>query len=247
MSVPGNNYIIVIPARYASSRLPGKPLLEIAGKPLIQHVYESACNSRADSVCIATDDDRIRRVAESIGANVIMTLAGHVSGTDRIAEAIKLLDIPDSGIVVNLQADEIEMPAALLDQVADILIRNHDANMGTLCEPVEEEADIKDPNIVKVVFDRNNRALYFSRAPIPYNRVDGYSDYYRHIGLYAYRAGFLKELAQLTPCQLELAESLEQLRALYYGVNIFIEPACEPPGFGVDTEEDLQRARTALR
>lgn len=246
MSTPGN-YTIVIPARYASSRLPGKPLLEIAGKPLIQHVYESACHSSADGIYIATDDERIREAAETMGANVIMTGGDHVSGTDRIAEAVKVIDIPDFGIVVNLQADEIDMPAALLDQVAEILVRNPDANMATLCEPVEDKVDINDPNIVKVVFNQGNRALYFSRAPIPFNRVDDYNHYYRHIGLYAYRAGFLKQLTGLAPCHLELAESLEQLRALYYGENIYIETACEPSGIGVDTEEDLKRARMSPR
>lgn len=238
-----DNYTVIIPARYASTRLPGKVLLDIAGKPIIQHVYDTACTSHAGQVLIATDDQRIADTAQSFGADVIMTSANHTSGTDRLAEVITLTAEPDESIIVNLQGDEIGMPPELIDQVADILVRNNDGKMATLCEVIDNENDINDPNVVKVVFDKNNVAMYFSRLAIPWHQSIKTKEYFRHIGIYAYRAGFLKQFSQSRPCVLEEKESLEQLRVLYNGEKIHIEEAIAPSGIGVDTEVDLMRAR----
>jgi 3-deoxy-manno-octulosonate cytidylyltransferase (CMP-KDO synthetase) len=238
---------VIIPSRYASSRLPGKPLLEIAGKPLIQHVYEAAKASLAERIIIATDDERILKVAEKINAEVIMTSSQHNSGTDRLAEAVALLDEDEDAIIVNLQGDEIGMPASLIDQVASALNANPEKSMATLCEPITNAEDYNDPNIVKVVFDDRNSALYFSRSPIPWTKQNGVPDEtYRHIGLYAYRCGFLKNLSTTPVCPLEQSESLEQLRALYNGEKIHVEVACDHAGIGIDTPEDLEKARKAL-
>ncbi len=238
---------VIIPSRYASSRLPGKPLLEIAGKPLIQHVYEAAKASLAERIIIATDDERILKVAEKINAEVIMTSSQHNSGTDRLAEAVALLDEDEDAIIVNLQGDEIGMPASLIDQVASALNANPEKSMATLCEPITNAEDYNDPNIVKVVFDDRNSALYFSRSPIPWTKQNGVPDEtYRHIGLYAYRCGFLKNFSTTPVCPLEQSESLEQLRALYNGEKIHVEVACDHAGIGIDTPEDLEKARRAL-
>jgi len=240
---------IIIPARYASTRLPGKPLLEINGKPLIQHVYESACQCGADKVYIATDDKRIQEVAESFGADVIMTAVEHLSGTDRLAEAASILELNDEEIIVNLQGDEIGVPASLIHQLAKGLYDHPEHSIATLCERIINDADINDPNIVKVVFDQNNTALYFSRAAIPYLRQGQTEEhakqqnYFKHLGLYAYRVGYLKKFTATPPCELERSESLEQLRALFTDEKIYIEEACAAAGIGIDTEEDLNRAR----
>ena len=239
------SFIIIIPARYASSRLPGKPLLDINGKTLIQHVYETASNTQAKQVYIATDDDRIHEEAISFGAEVVMTAATHTSGTDRLAEVVDKLDIPDDEIVVNLQGDEYGLPVSLLNQVASDLENNPDKCVSTLCEKLDSNEDYLDPNIVKVVFDTNNTAIYFSRAPVPANRTEGMpEETYRHIGLYAYRAAYLKEFTQLAPCKLELLECLEQLRVLYYGGKIHVGEAVAKTGIGIDTPEDLALARS---
>ena len=243
------NFHIIIPARYASTRLPGKPLLEINGKPLIQHVYESACLCGADKVYIATDDKRIQEVAESFGADVIMTAAEHLSGTDRLAEAASILGLNDDEIIVNLQGDEIGVPASLIHQLAKGLYDHPDHSIATLCERIDNNADINDPNVVKVVFDQNNTALYFSRGAIPYLRQSQTEEhakpqnYFKHLGLYAYRVGYLKKFTATPVCELERSESLEQLRALYTGEKIYIEEACAAAGIGIDTEEDLNKAR----
>jgi 3-deoxy-manno-octulosonate cytidylyltransferase (CMP-KDO synthetase) len=240
---------IIIPARYASARLPGKPLLEINGKPLIQHVYESACQCGAEKVYIATDDTRIQETASSFAAEVIMTATDHMSGTDRIAELVSILGLGDEEIIVNLQGDEIGVPVSLIHQLAKGLHEHPDYSIATLCERIDNDIDINDPNIVKVVFDQNNTALYFSRATIPHLRESQnggqaqQGNYYKHLGLYAYRAGYLKKFTTTPPCELERSESLEQLRALYTGEKIYIEEACEPAGIGIDTEEDLKKAR----
>jgi len=240
---------IIIPARYASTRLPGKPLLEINGKPLIQHVYESACQCQAEKVYIATDDTRIQEVAESFAADVIMTAAEHLSGTDRLAEVVSILGFNDDAIIVNLQGDEIGVPASLINQLAKGLYDHPDHSIATLCERIDNDSDINDPNVVKVVFDQNNTALYFSRAAIPHLRQGQNEDqlqqrnYFKHLGLYAYRAGYLKKFTETPTCELERSESLEQLRALYTGEKIYIEEACSPAGIGIDTEEDLDKAR----
>ncbi|MFT5426186.1 MAG: 3-deoxy-manno-octulosonate cytidylyltransferase (CMP-KDO synthetase) [Gammaproteobacteria bacterium] len=244
---------IIIPARYASTRLPGKPLLEINGKPLIQHVYESACLCEAEKVYIATDDWRIQEKAESFGADVIMTTADHLSGTDRLAEAVSILQLKNEAIIVNLQGDEIDMPASLVHQVAKGLYEHPQHSIATLCVRIEQDEDIKDPNVVKVVFDQNNTALYFSRATIPHLReeqIDGenqQANYFKHLGLYAYRVDYLKKFSTMSVCDLERSESLEQLRALYTGEKIYIEEACASAGIGIDTEEDLIRARQQTR
>jgi len=240
-SVP---FSIVIPARYASSRLPGKSLLDIKGKPLIQHVFETASNTQAKNITIATDNDEIANIAESFGASVVMTSEKHQSGTDRIAEVIKKLEIDDDEIIVNLQGDEYGLPVSLVDQVASDLFNHPDKHIATLCEAITTIDDYTNPNIVKVVFDKNNTALYFSRSPIPADRTGGLpEEVYRHIGLYAYRAGYLQEFTQLLSCALERAESLEQLRVLHNGGKIHVEIAVDEAGLGIDTMEDLELAR----
>jgi len=242
---------IIIPARYASARLPGKPLRQLAGKPILQHVYEQANKSQAKSVVIATDDDRIKQVAESFGADVCMTSTEHTSGTERLAEVIDIKNFVDDDIILNLQGDEPMMPPVCLDQVAALLVKNTDCKMASLCEPVATAEDLFDPNVVKVVLDKNRHAIYFSRAPLPWHR-EAFSDnarvlpsepdlYYRHIGLYAYRAGFIKTYLTLAASPIEKAESLEQLRVLWHGNKIAMDIARETPGPGIDTEEDLQK------
>lgn len=236
--------IVVIPARYASSRLPGKPLASIHGKPLVQHVYDCASASSATKVVIATDDQRIVAAAESFGANAVMTRADHASGTDRIAEVVQLLHLPDDEIVINVQGDEPMMPAALIDQVAETLSSHSKAGMSTAMHALDSTEDMHDPNIVKVVTDKNGYATYFSRAPIPYPRDQaGQACHgaYRHIGIYGYRAAFIKQYAAWPACDLEQIERLEQLRVLWNGERIAVCDACELPGPGVDTVDDLQR------
>ncbi|MFZ5593177.1 MAG: 3-deoxy-manno-octulosonate cytidylyltransferase [Pseudomonadota bacterium] len=243
-------FSVVIPARYASTRLPGKPLRDIAGKPMIRHVYERALQSGADEIVIATDDERIRRVAESFGVRVCMTAAHHPSGTDRLAEVARMRDYGGDQIIVNLQGDEPLMPPALIRQVAGNLHTNPQASVATLCERIHTAGELFDPHLVKVVMDSQGYALYFSRAAIPWDRdafaattgeLPARSEHYRHIGLYAYRAGFLQEYVKWTPCVLEQTESLEQLRVMWHGYKIHVAEAVEPPGMGVDTEADLAR------
>jgi len=249
---------VVIPARYASSRLPGKSLLDIAGKPMIQHVYERALESGAEEVIVATDDQRIADAVGACGATVCMTRTDHKSGTDRIAEVAAARQWPDDQIVVNLQGDEPMMPPGLVSRVAHELQADADAVMSTVCVPTRDSDAVFDPNIVKVVMDASRYALYFSRAPIPWSR-DTFSggghtlpegvDYYRQFGLYAYRAGFLRMFTELSHCPLEDVESLEQLRALYHGYKIRLAVVDHEPPHGVDTPEDLGfviEAMTAL-
>lgn len=245
------SFCIVIPARYDSSRLPGKPLRDLAGKPLLQHVYECATRSNACTVIIATDDERIQDAAVGFGARVCMTASHHKSGTERIAEVITSSGITDDTIIVNLQGDEPMMPSACLDQVANLLTDNPDCVMATLCEPITTAEDIFDPNVVKVVRDNKGHALYFSRAPIPWHResfarsnkqIPEQQDiYYRHIGLYAYTAGFVQRYLTAEVSPLEKIESLEQLRVLWHGERIAIGIAVASPGPGVDTEQDLKQ------
>lgn len=236
------NRYIVIPSRYGSSRLPGKPLLDIAGKPMVQHVYEAARKAQADDIVIATDDERIVSACESFGAKVVMTRAEHESGTDRIAEVADQCGWQDDDIVINVQGDEPLMPAAAIAQVGDNLERVRAADMATLCAPIDDAEAILNPNVVKVVYDQNGLALYFSRAPIPWNRdtASGAKALaMKHIGIYAYRVGKLKAITAEPVCALEDAEKLEQLRAMWMGLRIHVEPACDKPGPGVDTAEDL--------
>ena len=231
---------ILIPARYASTRLPGKPLLAETGKPMIQHVVEAVADvSGVSSVVVATDDSRIVEAVERFGGQVVMTRVDHVSGTDRLAEAATLLGLADDDIVVNVQGDEPDIPHSLITTLVDLL-ETTDAPMATLCTPLPA-SDVQDPNKVKVVFAGNEQALYFSRAPIPHDRDgDGECErvkHYLHLGLYAYRVGFLQTFAKLAPTALEQAEKLEQLRALEHGYSIAIRPV-DYRGHGIDTPED---------
>jgi 3-deoxy-manno-octulosonate cytidylyltransferase (CMP-KDO synthetase) len=241
---------VVIPARYASTRLPGKPLLEIAGRPMLQYVYEQALQSGADEVIVATDDQRILDAANSFGATVCMTSATHESGTERLAEVAGDMAWDDQAIIVNVQGDEPLLPPALIRQVAEGLASHPEAAVATLAYPVQQADEIADPNVVKVVLNNEGYALYFSRAPIPCRRDESVDTdslpALRHIGLYAYRAGFLKHYQQLQPSPLEDAEKLEQLRVLWHGLKIFVAIASEMPGHGVDTESDLQRVEKIL-
>ena len=247
---------VVIPARYASQRLPGKPLLDIAGKPMIQHVYDRACESGADEVVIATDDERIRDAAEAFAGHVCMTSSLHTSGTDRIAEVVRVLQWPDDTVVVNLQGDEPLMPPSLLTQVANTLVSHAQSEMATLAVPLNEPEQLFDTNAVKVVVDRNGYALYFSRATIPWKR-DVFDDQspaqmswldglYRHLGIYAYRAGFLGGYAGLPVSPIERMESLEQLRVMWNGGRISVDIAADAPPAGVDTADDLARVIAEL-
>lgn len=238
---------IIIPARYASTRLPGKPLLDIAGLPMIARVVDCARASGARRVVVATDDERIRAAVLAHGADVVMTQSSHVSGTDRLAEAIALLDLDDEEIVVNLQGDEPLMPPRLIRDVADLLAAHPTAVMATACHAISQRQEFLNPNVVKVVTDRTGYALYFSRAPIPWPR-DAMSSHapikaFRHIGLYAYRAGFVARYAAWPACPLETTEALEQLRVLWHGEKIAVLEAEEAPSAGVDTLEDLERVR----
>lgn len=243
--------IVVIPARFASTRLPGKALLEIRGKTLIERVYECAQRSKASRIIIATDDQRIEQVALNFGAEVCMTSVTHNSGTERLAEVIELLSIDSNEVVVNLQGDEPLMPGALIDQVADTLEAS-DAPMATACHEIESLAEVTDPNVVKVVVDVAGYALYFSRAPIPFLRDDPRftrlpgKTFYRHIGIYAYRAEFMNRYLSWPPCAIERHESLEQLRVIWHGERIAVCEANELPGPGIDTVEDHERVLALL-
>jgi 3-deoxy-manno-octulosonate cytidylyltransferase (CMP-KDO synthetase) len=253
----GPAFRVAIPARFASVRLPGKPLRLIAGRTLLEHVFRKALASGAAEVVIATDDTRIRAAAEAFGARVCMTAAAHPSGTDRLAEVADSLDWPDDAIVVNLQGDEPLMPPALIRQVAAGLANHPQAAIATLQAGIETPEEVLSPHVVKVVTDAQGYALYFSRAPIPFHRtafgqagvlsaVPADTRYFRHIGLYAYRAGTLRRYPRLSACSLEKAESLEQLRALWHGLRIYVEEAREIPPAGVDTEDDLARVSALL-
>ena len=245
------SFHVVIPSRFDSSRLPGKPLLEIGDKSLLQHVYDSARDSDAEKIIIATDDERIEDSARSYGADVIITAKDHLSGTDRIAEVIKLRNLADDLIIVNVQGDEYGLPARLINQVALALEKNPGSVMATLCERIESAEEFNNPAVVKVVRDIHGSALYFSRSGIPsglgnQNSQTDKTSIYRHIGLYAYRAGFLRKYSELKPCELESNESLEQLRVLYNGYSIHVAEAQTIAGVGVDTEADLNKVRESV-
>ena len=248
-------YSIVIPARYAATRLPGKPLREIAGKSLLQHVYECAQRTQAQQIIIATDDERIRQTAIGFGADVCMTSGDHQSGTQRINEVIRVRCIADDEIIVNLQGDEPLMPATCIQQVAELLETNPDAHMATLATAITHPDDVFDSNIVKVVLNKHGRALYFSRASIPWQRGSyehhradhiAHGSCLRHIGIYGYRAAYIKEYVSLPASPLETLESLEQLRVLWHGGTIVVGHAVEIPGPGVDTEQDLAKVSQLL-
>jgi len=240
---------VVIPARFDSSRLPGKALLMLAGKPMLQWVHERATSSRASEVVIATDDERIASAARGFGAQVAMTARSHLSGTDRIAEVAAARGWPEGDIVVNVQGDEPLIPPVIIDQVAQLLDTHARADIATLAARLDQAADFNDPNVVKVACDATGRALYFSRAPIPWNR-DAVNTLtaasLRHIGIYAYRVAALRRLASLPVSRLEQIEKLEQLRALENGMEIRVALACERPLADVNTAADLERAERAL-
>ncbi len=249
------DFTVVIPARYASSRLPGKPLADIAGKPMVVHVAERAREAGAREVLVATDDPRIRDAVASHGYESMITRSDHASGTDRIAEVARLRGWPGDRIVVNVQGDEPRIPAALIRSVAEGLESHRGAAISTACHPIRTAAEFFDPNAVKVVMDNDGYALYFSRAPIPYAR-DAFSTdrsllpqglpVYRHLGLYAYRCSFLGTYTGLPPAGLEQFEALEQLRALAHGYRISVAITEHAPEPGVDTPEDLEKMRRAF-
>jgi len=245
-----SDFVIVIPSRYASTRLPGKPLREINGKSMLEHVYQRGVESAASEVIIATDDERIASAAEGFGARVCMTGDQHRSGTERIAEVCDLMDWNDDKIVLNLQGDEPTMPATLIDQCAELL-DSSDAAIATLASPIASQEDFENPNIVKVVVSDGGNAIYFSRAAIPYARLADRPEQAKnaalhHHGIYAYRCGVLRQLVAASPSELEVCEQLEQLRALSLGMTIRVAVPAERPGAGVDTEEDLEAAARTL-
>lgn len=242
-------FIAVIPARYQSSRLPGKPLLDIAGKPMVLHVVDRARQSGAVQVCVATDDTRISEVCKAAGVMVCMTDPAHPSGTDRIAEVARQLGLAADTIVVNVQGDEPLIPPAVIDQVARNMAQRPGVGICTLYAPIHDEAEFRNPNAVKLVTDHSGRVLYFSRACIPWPR-DGHPEGTawgkRHIGLYAYRVQVLQDFVGWPVSELEQLEKLEQLRAMSQGITLHAEQCCEPIPAGVDTPEDLAHMRTLL-
>lgn len=248
-------FSVVVPARYASTRLPGKPLADIAGLPMVEHVRRRGLEAGAQHVIVATDDARVEAAIRAHGGEVMMTSPDHPSGTDRLAEVAERMGWSDEQIVVNVQGDEPLIDPALIRQVADDLAANPRAGIATLAVRIHTAAELFDPHAVKVVFDAEGYALYFSRAPIPWDRdafastreeISELAPHYRHIGLYAYRAGFLKHYAELPPAAVEKAESLEQLRALWNGVPIHVSVTDTPPGHGVDTPADLDKVRAIM-
>ena len=249
------SFTIVIPSRFGSSRLPGKPLLDIAGKPMIQRVWEQACGSAAQRIIIATDDKRIFDVATAFGAQVCMTSTAHLSGTDRLQEVVSEQGFDSGEIVVNVQGDEPLIPTAVINQVASNLESSSAAGIATLCEPIATVDELLNPNVVKVVSNNNGMALYFSRAAIPWPREHKLSsgetlppsyNWFRHIGIYAYRVEFLHQFVKWAPAPLEQLEHLEQLRAMYYGVGIHVEKSVEAVPGGVDTQQDLDGVRASF-
>lgn len=252
MSVP---FKVVIPARYGSTRLLGKPLLNIAGKPMIVHVCQRAAEANADEIIVATDDLRIFDAVSELGFQAVLTRENHESGTERIAEVVEKFSWADDTIIVNLQGDEPLLPANYIRQVAHALATQSQAGIATLAAKISDHEEIFNPNAVKVVLDKNGYALYFSRAPIPWNRatfattqaIPADFPYLRHIGMYAYTAGFLKQYCSWESSPLEQIEALEQLRILWQGEKISVQIVDKTPPAGVDTLEDLQRVEAILR
>lgn len=241
-------FVVVIPARYASSRLPAKPLADIGGKPMLQWVWQQACQSGAARVVIATDDERVLQVASAFGAEVLMTSPAHLSGTERLAEVVSLLGLTADTVVVNVQGDEPFIPPVIIRQVATNLASQQKARMATLSVALDDAAEVVDPNVVKVVTDQHGYALYFSRAVVPFDRDGRFQQqlaahYQRHIGIYAYRAGFIQDYVSWPVSALEQIECLEQLRVLWQGEAIHVANAIAVPPVGVDTPADLERAR----
>lgn len=254
------NFSVVIPARYGSTRLPGKALADLGGKPMVQQVFERAKSSSAAQVFVATDDARIQDALTPFSTPVLMTSTDHQSGTDRLAEVVDQLDMDDEEIVVNVQGDEPLIPSEVIDQVAANLFENTDCVCATLSEPISLKDDFLNASVVKVVSDNKGRALYFSRAPIPWPRdqmigiqkadpsasMPNEVSAQRHIGIYAYRVGLLRQFTQWEPASLERLESLEQLRILSRGMHIHVAQACAPVPGGIDTPEDLENVRRVI-
>jgi 3-deoxy-manno-octulosonate cytidylyltransferase (CMP-KDO synthetase) len=250
-----SGFHIIIPARYGSVRLPGKALINIAGRPMIQWVYQCALETDADSVTVATDDQRIVDACQAFNAPAMLTSTEHESGTDRIAECARRLELPADALIVNLQGDEPLTPPTALSTVAVALAEREDAQVTTLCAPISQLDELHSPDSVKVVFDHAGYALYFSRAPVPWHREEFSSttqklpsetDYYRHIGIYAYRMDYLQALTRLPVCQSERAERLEQLRVLHNGGKIHVSVFRDEIQAGVDNEADLKRVQKQL-
>ncbi|AXN30034.1 3-deoxy-manno-octulosonate cytidylyltransferase [Vibrio coralliilyticus] len=246
------SFTVVIPARYESTRLPGKPLADIGGKPMIQWVYEQSLQAGAERVVVATDDARVESAVQAFGGVVCMTSSEHESGTERLAEVVKVMNIPDDHVIVNVQGDEPLIPPAIITQVANNLASSQ-APMATLAVEISHEDEVFNPNAVKVLTDKDGYAMYFSRATIPWDR-DNFANggkviaqpLMRHIGIYAYRAGFINTYINWEPTALEKIESLEQLRVLWYGEKIHVEVAKQAPPAGVDTPEDLEVVRKLI-
>jgi 3-deoxy-manno-octulosonate cytidylyltransferase (CMP-KDO synthetase) len=244
-------FVVLIPARLASSRLPNKPLADLAGLPMVVRVAQRALLSKARQVVVAADDDSILQACAAHGIQAVLTRSDHVSGSDRLAEAAGLLGLREDSIVVNVQGDEPLIEPTLIDAVADLLAASPNCSMSTLAHAIDNPADWRSPHVVKVVLNAANRASYFSRASIPVWR-DGPADQlppypvWRHVGLYAYRVGFLQAFPNLSPAPTEQAESLEQLRALWHGHHIVVHVSDHVSASGVDTPEDLTRIRSLL-
>ncbi|BDR34081.1 3-deoxy-manno-octulosonate cytidylyltransferase [Photobacterium damselae] len=246
------SFTVIIPARYQSTRLPGKPLADIGGKPMVQWVYEQACKSGADKVIVATDDQRVFDAVQAFGGEVCMTRSDHQSGTERLAEVVEKYNLADDHIVVNVQGDEPLIPDTIIRQVADNLAHKN-APMATLAVEIDHEDEVFNPNAVKVVTDKDGYAMYFSRASIPWDRdhfaqqpAQIHHNLLRHIGIYAYRAGFINTYINWQPTALEQIEALEQLRVLWYGEKIHVDVAIDAPPAGVDTPEDLEKVRALI-
>ena len=248
------SFVVIIPARYASTRLPGKPLVDINGKPMVVHVLERARESGAERIIVATDNEEVKVAVQAVGGEVCMTRADHQSGTERLAEVVEKCGFSDETVIVNVQGDEPMIPPAIIRQVADNLAARRDVGMATLAVPIESAEEAFNPNAVKVVMDAQGYALYFSRATIPWDR-DRFAasretigdSFLRHIGIYGYRAGFIRRYVSWQTSPLEQIEMLEQLRVLWYGEKIHVDVASVVPGTGVDTAEDLERVRQAMR
>jgi 3-deoxy-manno-octulosonate cytidylyltransferase (CMP-KDO synthetase) len=248
-------FVAIVPARLASTRLPRKPLADLAGEPMVVRVARRAAASGASLVVVATDSDEVLAACECFGVAAVRTRADHPTGTDRLAEAVDTLQLADEAIVVNLQGDEPLLPPQVVTRVAGLLAQRPDCAMATAAHPLADAAEFFDPNVVKVVTDAGGRALLFSRAPIPWAR-DAFAaardrlpeglPAWRHVGLYAYRAGFLRRFPGLPRAPIEEQENLEQLRALWHGFGIAVLPLAEPLPPGVDTPEDLQKVRALL-
>ncbi len=249
MSSPLGEFSVVIPARYGSTRLPGKPLRLLAGRPMIAHVWERGVDAGASEVIVAADDERICAAVAAAGGRALMTSPDHTSGTDRLAEVAQRLGWPADRVVVNLQGDEPCMPGSLIRLVAGALAAHPAAGIATVATPIRDRSEVANPNVVKVVIDDDHMASYFSRAPIPWVRDDSLASeviFLRHLGLYAYRVSTLLRVSAAEPRPNEIAESLEQLRGLALGVGIHVSIVEQAPGHGVDTEEDLARVEREL-